>query len=165
MALAEDVQSSLAQKIKKFSETRQVQGGNKIGNRVWFPEIRFRQYIKLDGCNLTAENEETTTQGIRTHGITFDLTKTVLPDPSDPDSADWGIVSFTEGVQWGEIVFRFIKPYTPTPYGTGDLYGSMEFSPVKLYLFGMQELQDVEQPHRLLVLLQHYQTQYCAFIG
>ncbi|NOD29165.1 hypothetical protein GS610_00980 [Ruegeria sp. HKCCD6228] len=165
ISLAQDAQSSLAQEIEKSSETRRIEGGNKIGSREYFPEIRFRNYIDVRGCNLTAVAEETTAQGIRTLGITFDLARTDLPDPNDPNSSDWGVVSLAEHIQFGEIAFRFIEPYSPTPYGTGDLYGSMEFSPEKSYWFGMNELQDAEQPHRLLSLLHQYQAQYCALSG
>ncbi len=162
MALAKDARLSLAHEIQKVSETRQVSGGNKVGNH-WFPEIRVKQQIKVAGCDATVEIEETRKQGTRIYGLTFDLARTQVPDPHNTDSALWRFVELESSVKFADMIFLFTDPYTPTPHGNPHI--PIPNAPVKYYPFGMAELQDDERPRRLLTLLRKYQEEYCTFTG
>lgn len=168
---ADDAQTSLARQIEEASVTSN-QAFFDIGeNTGWvlYEPPQYRREMQVHGCEITARtvalNTRNSTEEIITK-ITFDLSRTRIPDPSVSIGEDYAFMTTAEDESYGfaMLSLNFLPPYEPMLWSILSSKGEVE-QPVSFIRFFMEPVLDEDQPRRLLALLNRYKSEYCEFSG
>lgn len=164
---ADDAQTSLARQIEEASVTSNqafFDTGEDTGWVLYEPP-KYRREMQVHGCEITARtvalNTRNSTEEIITK-ITFDLSRTRIPDPSVSIGEDYAFMTTAEDESYGfaMLSLNFLPPYEPI------FWSSIQAElPVSFIEFLMHPVLDEDQPRRLLALLNRYKSEYCEFSG
>lgn len=150
---ARAVQVARALQIEHISKT--------VSSPAFLTNSQIRREMDIEGCDVTARTVKTKPQTKPTtvDKITFDLSRTQIPDPS---GSDFAFVA-TNAVGEALFVFRFAPPYEPLSWTMRS--GRKIEQTVSFTYFAMSHVSDESDPHRLLELLGEYKAAYCVFLG
>ncbi|MCK8485530.1 hypothetical protein MUY21_15965 [Aliiroseovarius sp. S2029] len=176
IALADDAQTALARQIEEASVTskqaffdtgKTSDAGSGVGWTLYPPLIN-RHEILVNGCDVTARmvnGHDQKSQEESFIEITFDLTRTRIPDASVPVGNEFAFMagSWDESYGTALIELHFIPPYEPLIWS--NIAGVEVEQPVRFTRFLMEPVFNEEQPRRLLALLNQYKAEYCAPSG
>jgi len=161
-AQAQEAQETLAREIEATSKTVYL-----LEPSTFFrTSFGFRRALVVDECDITAETHETGPNGETTYGLTFDLHRTRVPDPDEPENPFFAVHDLDETEdedRIGIIRFAFVPPHAPRFHG--QLPEGWSDEPVAQMNFWMEPLADGQDPRRLLALLLRYQAEYCTLAG
>lgn len=170
ISAAEDSQALLARQIEEASTTSNqayFYTGESIGREL-YPPLIYRRVMQVQGCNVTARtidiNLQNATEKTRIE-ITFDLTRTRIPDSTVPIGDEYAFMIAKEDEQYGTALFelRFLPPYEPIIWS--KVSGRKVEQPVSFTRFLMEPVPNEDQPRRLLALLNQYKSKYCMLFG
>ena len=142
----------------------EAEAGSGLGWELYTPLLPKRD-MKVDGCSITARSlyaESAARQDRTVLEITFDLSRTVIPDLDGSPVEFWK----PDGRKIGgaaSFELRFLPPYKPVLRTA--VYGVVPEQQVGSLRLLMEPLQDDTQPRQLLALLKACQSQYCTFAG
>lgn len=172
-AHADDARTALARRIQEASvtlnqayfDTGQAPGAGSGDGWSLQPPLHYRREMEVNGCDVTARTVNIHAQNLfeePSMEITFDLTRTRIPDASAPIGDEF---AFMEGEAGGTALFalRFAPPYEPLMWS--NTAGTEVEQPVLFTQFLMEPVADETHPRHLLALLNQYQDEYCRFSG
>lgn len=168
-AFAEDDRLDLARQIEHTSKTtdQALPENTKGAGWVLYPPLNANiREMDVDGCYITARTVPIGFDDPISE-ITFDLTRTQIPDPTVPIGSEYAFRPANDENQSGtaSITLWFLPPYKPSMYSVKFIGEGKIEQPVTFLRFLMQPVSDEEQPRRLLALLNQYQSAYCTYTG
>lgn len=170
IATADNAQMDLARQIEDSSTTSNqayFDTGESVGWTL-YPPLIYRREMRIMDCDVTARtvqvNPHNATEETRIE-ITFDLTRTRIPEPTVPIGEDYAFLTVNGDEPNGTALFElsFLPPYEPVIWSMTS--GEELQSPVRFTRFLMEPVLNEEQPRRLLALLNQYKAEYCTPSG